>query len=376
MIVHCVTCNVELERTEKQLQASTRSVCSSRCAAISARLCREYRHVTIDCPICGNTFRRDPGELLRWKYVTCGAACNEVARRNGHIARGPSVEGRLSWNYGTSWPKQKRLARKRDNDTCQDCGVTRGNYGRALDVHHIVRLHDFDGDTDSANRLENLRTLCKKCHKRADAKLNRENPRKREAKPDLARATVILEQQSRQQEAVRAHLAYNNAKRQRQIERHTIGRRRKNRVMRTTPTRKFISMAELVCLFAQQWKVTTDQGKFEGTSVRSLDNALHDANTVRGPRKSRGLYKATDRCQANSICRVNAEIEADCWRVTLAEGDSPDPRTWAELLASGDNTRIKFVERTHYLDWTNCDPADCVVTGKKGQRATKREWYV
>ncbi len=52
---------------------------------------------------------------------------------------------------------------KRDRVRCKDCGFTpRGIYGNAhswLEVHHIIPLSD-----GGSNSLENLITLCKKCH--------------------------------------------------------------------------------------------------------------------------------------------------------------------------------------------------------------------
>lgn len=64
--------------------------------------------------------------------------------------------------YGPNWREQARRARKRDGYTCQRCGVHQTK--PALDVHHIRRFAAFKGDYESANRLENLITLCKTCH--------------------------------------------------------------------------------------------------------------------------------------------------------------------------------------------------------------------
>jgi len=55
--------------------------------------------------------------------------------------------------------KEKR--RKKDNYTCQECGILQGEclikYDRILDIHHI------DGDNTN-NVLENMITLCISCH--------------------------------------------------------------------------------------------------------------------------------------------------------------------------------------------------------------------
>lgn len=49
--------------------------------------------------------------------------------------------------------RNRRLARKRDDDTCQRCGDI------GTEVNHIVAL--AEGGTDE---LENLETLCASCH--------------------------------------------------------------------------------------------------------------------------------------------------------------------------------------------------------------------
>jgi len=58
----------------------------------------------------------------------------------------------------------KEQRRKKDNHTCQDCGMIQEQNGRKLDVHHI------DGD-DTNNVEENMITLCRSCHKIEQEKL-------------------------------------------------------------------------------------------------------------------------------------------------------------------------------------------------------------
>ena len=63
--------------------------------------------------------------------------------------------------YGPSWPLARSAARKRDGNRCAECGST----AEELHVHHIVTLQSFCGDTESANQLDNLITLCGPCHR-------------------------------------------------------------------------------------------------------------------------------------------------------------------------------------------------------------------
>ncbi len=85
----------------------------------------------------------------------------------------PNWRGGYDGYYGPNWPEQRRAARARDDYHCQACGVDevthRENTGERLSVHHITPFREFtDGEADyeSANALDNLVTLCKRCHVR------------------------------------------------------------------------------------------------------------------------------------------------------------------------------------------------------------------
>jgi len=60
--------------------------------------------------------------------------------------------------YGPEFTRKfKRMIRERDNQTCQRCGITRAEYGKTLEVHHI--------DHDKANNDPlNLATVCASCN--------------------------------------------------------------------------------------------------------------------------------------------------------------------------------------------------------------------
>ena len=76
--------------------------------------------------------------------------------------------------YGKNWRRQQRRARKRDGYTCQKCGKSEQDNGRALDMHHIIPFCEFDyvvGENDNykqANKLTNLISLCMSCHQRVE----------------------------------------------------------------------------------------------------------------------------------------------------------------------------------------------------------------
>ncbi len=75
------------------------------------------------------------------------------------------------WNndanvYGPNWDNQKQRTRERDEHTCQICGAS--EEGRAHDVHHKMPFRSFPS-YQQANQLENLITLCRSCHRRAES---------------------------------------------------------------------------------------------------------------------------------------------------------------------------------------------------------------
>ncbi len=67
--------------------------------------------------------------------------------------------------YGPNWAAQRNAARARDGYRCQMCGAP--EQGRQHDVHHKIPFRQF-ADYRLANRLENLVTLCRACHQRAE----------------------------------------------------------------------------------------------------------------------------------------------------------------------------------------------------------------
>lgn len=70
--------------------------------------------------------------------------------------------------YGPGWGEQRQKAIERDGCECVVCGLSetasQERYGQSLDVHHIRPLRAFDS-TEAANRLNNLVTLCRACHR-------------------------------------------------------------------------------------------------------------------------------------------------------------------------------------------------------------------
>lgn len=92
----------------------------------------------------------------------------------------PLWEGGSERYYGPNWQSQRRKARERDTPedkeepVCQRCGMEDSKhldeFNKRLAVHHITPIREFTDETgeldhEAANRLENLITVCARCHR-------------------------------------------------------------------------------------------------------------------------------------------------------------------------------------------------------------------
>ena len=69
-----------------------------------------------------------------------------------------------------AWKQVRELAKKRDHYLCVDC-LRAGRLTAAEEVHHIIALTPENiHDPMVALRLDNLKSLCRECHKKYDPK--------------------------------------------------------------------------------------------------------------------------------------------------------------------------------------------------------------
>lgn len=128
-----------------------------------SRACTRNRTET-NCEHCGKRFEIKAYEVETRRF--CSVACKADWQRHHNLGPdSPGWRGGYDPYYGPNWRNQRRAARKRDNYTCQRCGITEERLFRQLDVHHIIPFRTFGIERyREANRLDNLISLCHLCH--------------------------------------------------------------------------------------------------------------------------------------------------------------------------------------------------------------------
>ena len=167
--VKCIEKKKEMVRPPSQTKGG-KLFCSIKCRTES-----NIKKTSKKCYQCEKEFPIWPWHIRERNF------CSVECRRIGHskiMSGEKSVMWKGGWKsyYGENWNRQSREARKRDNYTCQHCGLKESDHYRALDVHHKKPFSDFcyiPGENDNykkANVLSNLITLCPSCHGKADRK--------------------------------------------------------------------------------------------------------------------------------------------------------------------------------------------------------------
>ena len=127
---------------------------------------RPESYITKPCDYCGKAFTVHKFFIENRNTRFCSNECRGAQRSidirgplNPHWTGGTAK----AIDYGQNWPSQRRKAVRRDGHTCQVCGYRSGG-DVILDVHHIRKVKEMNGDWESANKLPNLIALCRPCH--------------------------------------------------------------------------------------------------------------------------------------------------------------------------------------------------------------------
>jgi DEAD/DEAH box helicase domain-containing protein len=122
-------------------------------------------------------------EILDWAEIPPGTIPEQEMETTAYwFAILPETAARLEQegllnmaegDRGTNWEQQRNRARARDGHRCRHCGLPE-RPERAHDVHHVQPFRTFGyvrGKNEhylEANRLANLVTLCRSCHRRVE----------------------------------------------------------------------------------------------------------------------------------------------------------------------------------------------------------------
>lgn len=156
----CERCNKEYTFWSSRIY--TRKYCDDCLSLHKSEL--YYDRIKTTCGYCGKEIEVIPSRFKENKYCYCDVKC--MAKHYSEIYSG---ENSPTWtggkrHYKGHWLRQAKLCRERDNHTCQICGKTEEENGKALDVHHIKLYKSFD-NPEEANNLDNLISLCHSCHR-------------------------------------------------------------------------------------------------------------------------------------------------------------------------------------------------------------------
>ena len=120
------------------------------------------------CFYCGIEFKRKPSRTKKSKKHFCGRAC--LNRYRGEFNTGennPSWDGGCVGYYGSNWRPQRIKALERDGYICRKCN--KFEVEKTPSVHHIKPFKEFGIERyKDANSLENLISLCNKCHQHVE----------------------------------------------------------------------------------------------------------------------------------------------------------------------------------------------------------------
>lgn len=121
----------------------------------------EIIHLYKDCLMTAKQIKNILGfsqTLIFSRLKEYGVKIRKNSGCNNHFWK----HGNSQKSYGSNWQAKRKEALKRDNYTCQECLST-----DRVHVHHKKEIGFFKTEEDKCcfgNDIDNLITLCKKCH--------------------------------------------------------------------------------------------------------------------------------------------------------------------------------------------------------------------
>jgi 5-methylcytosine-specific restriction endonuclease McrA len=159
----CAECGHEVRVKPAKYEQQDRFFCSRECLGSW----QSSETVVQQCPNCGSEVERKPYEF-KGERGFCDSDCfSEWLSKQRKGEENPQWAGGKPEYYGEDWQEIRRRAVERDDEECQCCGISRDahikRFGRDLEVHHIIPIRTFD-EPNEANTMDNVVTLCQKCH--------------------------------------------------------------------------------------------------------------------------------------------------------------------------------------------------------------------
>lgn len=151
----CPVCDKAYYVPPSRLAKGRGSFCSRECSSTG-------RSTILRCVICDKDFHRQNNAIQDDRNY-CSHACYGAGRSKFLAGENATayIDGR-SMKYGSrEWKIARAAAKERDGGACQDCGKKEGR----IDVHHIREIKEFELRAE-ADKLENLVTLCRRCHEK------------------------------------------------------------------------------------------------------------------------------------------------------------------------------------------------------------------
>lgn len=175
-ILKCSICEKEFSRPKSHLNDNGMNFCSKKCLGKYKSIIHSgenhpnYKKEEFPCPVCGKITLMAPSQVKNGRKF-CSREHEGLWRsKNSSGEKSCHWKGGYIDDYGWSWPRARRLARKRDNYTCQRCGITEEELiklnEQKIQVHHLTPYRLFGLEHhEKANKLDNLLCLCPKDHK-------------------------------------------------------------------------------------------------------------------------------------------------------------------------------------------------------------------
>lgn len=158
----CEYCGKEIIQTTKR--KFHRHYCDE-CKAKQVWKEKQKKRIMVNCSYCGKELSIIPSKFMANEHHYCNTECmskDYIGKNVGELSA--TWKGGKGHHYIGGFYTVRKIARKRDNYTCQRCGITEEEYGQELSVHHIKLYREFE-DKYEANNLDNLICLCEPCHR-------------------------------------------------------------------------------------------------------------------------------------------------------------------------------------------------------------------